>query len=265
MGSQLMRASIKAFAGSKDDAALKADLAASYADVGSAIDICGADSLNLFAAEIANSEDANLKLFAAKDAAQPTASTNLYQLVGKDGAEVVLTVGQNTEEIYSLSNLSAAWLMLQGQGAVGANADLRSFLWGNFQHGQDGSRIKSAPINIASVATALGASAAQVGSIVDVRGLGNLSLFVHNSDGAVNATIRVYGSWADSQPSALSSMYGQKDASGSLLTYVTLANERAVHPLDGFSADWIGIDGSGNGADVTVAVMGTPSGFSGRY
>jgi hypothetical protein len=154
--------------------------------------------------------------------------------------------------------------MLAGQGALGATADLRAFLMGNFTHDGFGSRMRMKKITLVSTATALGASPALVGNIVNIRGLSNLTLFVFNSDGAVNATITPYVSFAATAPTALSTMYSLDALAGTAATFVTLANERAAHPLTGITGDWLALAGSGNGADIVAYLMGTVEGFEGH-
>lgn len=259
---QAMGAKVKAIAGTVASASTKVDLTGSYADIGSAINVNGMKDPTFYLAEIANAENAVVKFFLSPDPTQPTASTSLYQLTDSSGAEIEVTIVQNTTQVYS-NPFAAYWVFLQGKGAVGTSADLRAFIRGNYAHDGRGSRFVQKKISVVSTTTALTGSAALVGSIVDIRGLGNLTLFVYNSDASVNATITPFVSFADTAPTALSQMYSLDQVSGASKTFVTLANERAAHPLLNVSGNYLALAGSGNGADITAFLFGTLNSHSG--
>lgn len=259
---QAMGAKVKAIAGTVASASTKVDLTGSYADIGSAININGMCDPTLYLAEIANNENAVVKAFLSPDPTQPTASTNLYQLTNADGTEVEITIVQNTTQVYS-NPFAAHWLFLQGKGATSTTADLRAFIRGNYAHDGRGSRFVQKKISIVSTATALTGSAALVGSIVDIRGLGNLTLYVYNSDASVTGVITPFVSFADTAPTALSSMYSLDVVAGTAKTFSTLATERAAHPLLNVSGNYLALAGSGNGADITAFLFGTLNAHSG--
>lgn len=259
---QAMGAKVKAIAGTVASPTTKVDLTASYVDIGSAINLNGMCDPTLYLGEIANVENAVVKAFLSPDPAQPTATTSLYQLTDAAGAEIEVTIVKNTTQVYS-NPFAGYWFFLQGKGAVGTDADLRAFLRGNYAHDGRGSRFVQKKISIVSTATALGASPTLVGSIVDIRGLGNLTLFVYNSDASVTATITPYVSFADAAPTALSTMYSLDVVAGTAKTFATLATERAAHPLLNVSGNYLALAGSGNGADITAFLFGTLNSHSG--
>lgn len=250
---QRMRAKSKTIASA-------ASLAASYADVGSAVNMRNMHDATLYLAEVANTENALVKAFLSPDPTTPTASTGLYQLCTADGAEVVVTVTQNTTQVYSLGACAAHYMFLQGQGAVGTDADLTAYLLGNFGQGGDGSRLQTAKISVISTATALTGTPTLTGSVVNIRGYGHLTLYVSNTDVAVNAVVTPYVSFGDTAPSALSSMYSLDVVAGTAKTFTTLASEKAAHPLLGVCGDWMALSCSGNGADIVAYLFGTLSG-----
>ncbi len=235
-------------------------LTGSYADIGSAINIRNLHDATLYLAETANVENIVVKAFLSPDPTTPTATTSLYQLCTADGAEVEVTVVKNTTQVYSLGACSAHYIFLQGKGAVGTDGDATAYLLGNFGQGGDGSRLQPAKINIISTATALTGTPTLTGSVVNIRGYGHLTLYVYNSDGAVNAVITPYVSFGDTAPTALTTMYSLDVVAGTAKTFTTLATERAAHPLLGVSGDWLALSCSGNGADIVAYLFGTLSG-----
>lgn len=257
---QRMRAKPIAIAGTVASATTKVDLGAAYADVNAAVNMRNMHDPTLYLGEIANVENAAVKAFLSPEETQPAATTNLYQLVDAAGAEIEVTIVKNTTQVYSITGAAAKWLFLQGKGAVGADADLRAFLLGNFAQGGDGSRLKPMKIPIISTATALTATPTLTGSVVNIRGLGHLTLFVYNSDAAVNAVVTPYVSFGNTAPTELANMYSLDVVAGTAKAFTTLATERAAHPLLGISGDWLALACSGNGADIIASAFGTLSG-----
>lgn len=262
MNNRAIRPEAKPICGTLASAATKVDLAATYADVGNIIDINGASGLTLDLAEIANSEDAVVKAFLSMEEAVPTASTGHFQLANTDGTEVEITVTQNTRQIYE-AKAAASWLILQGKGASGTTADLRAFSIANYRQAYDASRFLVRKIAIASTAVAVGASATAVGSVIDIRGMGNLTLFVQNTDVAVDGVITPYFSHADTQPAAYTNMFALKDVTPAARTFTTIASEKAAHPIGNIAADWMALSATGNGADLIVYLLGTIDGAIG--
>ena len=261
--SGIQRPQVKVWAGSVTSATAKVDLAATYGDVGSALDMNNMSNPTAYLAEIANAENAVVKWFLSPDPTQPTSSTGHYQLTNAAGAEIEVTIVQNTSQVYPL-NASAYWGMIQGKGAAGTDADLRAFLTGNFSHDGHGSRMKVTKLTVISTATALTGTPTLTGNVVNIRGLSNLTLFVFNSDASVTGVLTPYVAFGANAPSSLANMYPLDGTNGTALTFSTLGTERAAHPLTGITGDWLGFAMSGSGADVVVYVMGTVEGFEGH-
>jgi hypothetical protein len=139
---------------------------------------------------------------------------------------------------------------------------LTASLQANYGHDEKLWKFTSEKIPFSSAAVAIGGSATQVGSVLDVRGLGDLTLYVTES-GGVNGVITVYFGNADSQPADTTSMTAYKNASSSVITFTTLANEKAAHFIGNLCADWIALTATGNGAELLVDLYGTLNGFHG--
>jgi len=262
MNSRAIRPVVTAIAGTLASATTKEDLTASYADIGSAVDINGCTDIMLDLAEIANVENAVAKVFLSMERAVPTASTGLYQLVNADGTEKEITITKNTRQIYEMPG-AGTHLFLQAKGAAGTDGDLRAFVCRNQRMTGMRSRYLFTKTAIASTAVAVGATATAVGSVIDIRGLGNLTLFVQNSDGAVDGVITPYFSHADTQPAAYTNMFALKDTTPAARTFTTIANEKAAHFIGNVAADWLALSATGNGADLTVYLMATVNGSLG--
>lgn len=253
------------FAGSKGDATAKADLAASYAKVGSAINISGALDPILHLRELANAENAVVKVFLAHTGSAPSSSTDMYQLVGTNGAEIEVTVPQNLRRAFPLAGVSGKYILLEGKGASSTTADLSAFMPSNYLFdniaGGD-SRFLGYSHAIAATATNLSGSYADIGSAVRISGFSHLTLYVYNS-GDQTADIQIYTSFGSSAPAATTNMYPWAVAAGTLVTLSTLTTERAAHPLVGVSGDYLMISakttGSGT-ASITAYLYGTPAG-----
>ena len=124
-------------------------------------------------------------------------------------------------------------------------------------------RRSAGAVTIASTAVAVGASATAVGSVIDIRGMGNLTLFVQNTDVAVDGVITPYFSHADTQPAAYTNMFALKDVTPAARTFTTIASEKAAHPIGNIAADWMALSATGNGADLIVYLLGTIDGAIG--
>lgn len=260
MNSRAIRPVVHPIAGTLASAATKVDLTASYADIGSAIDINGHSGITLDLAEIANSENAVAKVFLSMEEAVPSASTGHFQLANTDGTEVEIVITQNTRQIYEVGAVGSH-LILQAKGASGTTADLRAFAIGNTRvSANNRSRYLIRKIAVASTAVAVGASATAVGSVIDIRGLGNLTLFVYNSDSSVDGVITPYFSHADTQPAAYTNMFALKDVTPAARTFTTIATEKAAHYIGNVAADWMALSATGNGADLQVYLMATLDG-----
>lgn len=234
-------------------------LAAAYGNVGSSpTTISGARGLTLKLEEVANTEAASVKFYVSPEQAAPTAVASMFQVVGTDGAETEVTVAQNAAQMYNIG-IAAEHFWMQGKGAVGTDADLTASLWGNYSYDSDKFKWESAKKTFGSVATSVGASATQIGSILDVRGLGNLTLFVTES-GSVNGVITVFLATGASAPTDTTTMTALEDASSSVITFTTLADEKAAHYIGDVSADFIGLTATGNGAALQVDLYGTLDG-----
>lgn len=256
------------FAGSLDDITSKVDLAATYGKVGSAIKIYGLDEMNMILREQGNAEAAAVKFFLNHTGADPgpTASTNEYQLVGTNGAEIEVTVTQNVRTCYPLQHVSGKWLLLEGKGASSTTADLSAFLFSNQCLDRFGSRIQTSALPILATATNLTGSYADVGNIVDIAGLSKLTLYVYNT-GDITADIQVYIDkrflTTASAPTATTLFHRLAGTGGTATTFSTLTTERAAHPLAGASGTYLGIQAKGTGsgtATITAYLTGVAQG-----
>jgi len=235
-------------------------LAGTYGNVGSAPKrIAGASGLNLKLAEVANSENAVVKFYVSQNVAAPAATTAMYQVVGVNGAETEVTITQNTAQIFKLP-ISGEHFWMQGKGAVGANADLTASLIANYTYDPDGFKFQSANKTFGSVATTIGASATQVGSILDIRGLGNITLFVTESGESVNGVITVYLYNGASAPADTTTMTALKSSVPAVITFTTVAAEKAAHFIGDVCADYIGLTATGQNSVLQVDLYGTLSG-----
>lgn len=234
-------------------------LAATYGNIGSAPKrIAGATDINLKLAEVANSENAVVKFYVSPEKTAPTAIASMFQVVNAAGAETEVTITQNTAQMFALP-ISGEHLWLQGKGAAGTAADLTASLVANYAYNPNGFKWASAKKTFGSVATTIGASATQVGSILDIRGLGNLTLFV-TEGGGVNGVITVYLYTGASAPADTTTMTALKNATPAVITFTTLANEKAAHFLGNLCADYIGLTATGQNAEVQVDLYGTLNG-----
>ena len=256
---------ISVIAGSKTDATAKVDLAGTYGVVGSAININGLHDGMLFERELANSEAANVKFYLSHTGSAPTSSTGMYQLCNADGTEIVSVVTQNTRRGYPLRGVSGKYLLTYGKGASSTAADLSAFLGGNHIYdnkaGGDSRLLGKSQALVAS-ATNLTGSTADVGVAVDIRGLGNLTLYVNNT-GDDNAVISVYAAFLAAEPTATTNMYPLADAAGNILTFTALATELAAFPLLNVSGDYLmirGVHAVGGTATITAHLFGNATG-----
>lgn len=253
---------VRVIAGSLSDATAKADLAATYAKVGSAVGINGLDALSLRARELADSEDAVVKFFAAPDGAAPTSSTGMYQVVTAAGAEKELTVPQNTRKAYALTGLSGKYLLIEGKGASGTAADLCAFLYGQQRLDVGKSLIWTNKQDIIATATTVASSFTDIGSFLDICGLSNLTMYVYNS-GSNPANINVYLDYSSTtRPTATTTMHALCAEDGAAVSFDTLAGERAAHVLGNVNARWLGIKAkyTTGTTDVVVYLTGVAQG-----
>jgi hypothetical protein len=234
-------------------------LAATYGNVGSAPKrIAGAKDINLKLAEVVNTENAVVKFYVSQNVTAPTAVSGMYQVVSAAGAETEVVITQNTAQMFVLP-ISGEYFWMQGKGAVGTNADLTASLIQNYAYDPDGFKWQSAKKTFGSVATAIGGSATQVGSILDIRGLGNITLFVTES-GGTNGVITVYLATGATAPADTTTMTALKNATPAVITFTTLLNEKAAHFLGNLCADYIGLTATGNTAALQVDLYGTLNG-----
>lgn len=235
-------------------------LAATYGDVGAASKrIAGATGINLKLAEVANVENAVVKFFVSQNVTAPASTTPMFQVVAAAGTETEVTITKNTAQIFKLP-ISGEHFWMAAKGAVGTDADLTASLIANYAYDPDGFKWQSAKKTFGSVATTVGASATQVGSILDIRGLGNITLFVTESGASVNGVITVYLSTGATPPADTTTMTALKNATPSVITFTTLAGELAAHFVGDVCADYIGLTATGQNSVLQVDLYGTLSG-----
>lgn len=250
------RPQVAVIAGDKSVAATSVSVGAAYAVLGSGLNISGMVDAVAYLREHANTENGVIKFYLAKSGSVPSTNSGLYQLANTDGTEVEVTVTQNVRTLYPLQGVAAKYLLAYAKGAVGADADLSAFIVGNFMYDKrsQASRILGNETAILASATNLTGSYADLGSAIDIRGKGNITLFVDNS-GDQKADIQVYTAFGASAPSATTTMYPLRNAAGTVTTFSTLTGEKAAHPLTNISGDYLFIQGKTTGAGTaTVAV-----------
>ncbi len=262
--SQMMRPSVKSFAGSKTDATIGQTITSStFVDVGSILRINGFVSPTLFLEELSGTEAADVQVLLSPDFTKPSATSGMFVLSDTAGNAVNVAVAASSKVLYPLQSLAANWIALQGKkGGVGSSTKLRALMAVGAILGSDRRTVMTPKLDIASVAVALTATEAIIGSPAKVRGLSNLTLFVENTDATVAATLKVYASFADSMPSNMLQEFPYSDASA-VISITAPANSKVAVPIDGIVADWLAVSGSGNGADVKISVMGSPAGAGG--
>jgi len=263
----------RVFAGSLTDATAKVDLAATYGKVGNAVNIWGYDNMAMLLAEIANNEGGVVKFFLAPSGSQPANSTGMYQLVAAAGTEVEVTVTQNVRHEYSLTGVSGKWLLVEGKGASSTTADLVAFLHAQellgaytgqdheYGRGVGHGLIATNNIPIVATATTLTTDLTDVGLIVDVGGLSNLTLYVTNS-GLQTGRINVYYEKSQAAPADTTTMWRLCGTNGAALNFDTLTAEKAAHPLLVSGARWLAIKAAGltDATDIAVSVCGVAQG-----
>ncbi len=264
MPSQLMRPSVKSFAGSKTDATIGQTITSStYVDVGQILRIIGVVSPTLFLEELSGTEAANVRVLLSNDFTKPNNTSAMYVLTDTSGTDLEVAVTASSKVLYPVKSISANWMALQGKlGGVGASTKLRALMSTGAILGSDRRTLIPPKLDIASVPVALTATEAVVGSPVKVRGLSNLTLFVENSDASVAATLKVYCSFADSLPSNMLQEFPYSTESA-VVSITAPANKKIAVALDGILADWLAVSGQGNGADVKISLMGSPAGAGG--
>jgi hypothetical protein len=234
-------------------------LAATYGNVGSAPKrIAGATDINLKLAEVVNTENAVVKFYVSANKTAPASVASMYQVTAAAGTETEVVITQNTAQMFALP-ISGEYFWMQGKGATGTNADLTASLIANYAYDPDGFKWQSAKKTFGSVATAIGGSATQVGSVLDIRGLGNITLFVTES-GGTNGVITVYLATGATAPADTTTMTALKNATPAAVTFTTLANEKACHWLGNLCADYMALTATGNTAALQVDLYGTLSG-----
>ena len=239
------------FAGSLADATAKTNLTASYAKIGSSVNIFGLDDMNMIQREHGNTEALVTKFFVDHSGAQPSASTSMYQLVAVAGTEIEVTVTQNVRTCYPLQHLSGKWFLLEGKGAASTGGQISSFMFANQCLDRYASRIQTSVLPILATATNLTGTYADVGNVVDIAGLSHLTLYIYNT-GDITADIQVYIDkrflTSASAPTATTLFHRLAGTGGTATTFSTLTTERAAHPLAGASGTWLGIQAKGTGA-----------------
>lgn len=237
-------------------------LTASYADIGSAINIEGMTNLCLHCKQTTGSVNALVKPFVLPTGSTPTATTAMYQYVTPTtGAEIELTTLDGEYAAHPLNGVSGKYLMFQGKNSSGTDGTLTAFVTGNRTF-KDGHLVGPLNTSICS-ATELTSSYADIGTAgTDVWGYGDLTLHVYESGGTDNALIKVFVAHTGSAPSATTAMDQYVATAGTEVELKVLMGERAALPLTGLHGKWIMIQAkdAGDGSDhATIAVRVTGS------
>lgn len=236
-------------------------LAATYGNVGSApVSIAGGRDITLKLGENANAEDAVVRAYVSNANTAPTAVASMFQVVGVAGAETEITITQNTSQIFQLP-ITGKWLWLNAKGAVGTGADLDASMFINYGYDDHLQKFTSATKPFSAAAVVVGASATQIGSVLDIRGLGDLTLYVTES-GGVNGVISVFFLNSDAEP-LFANMVQLKSVVPAAVTFTTVANEKAAHYIGNVCADYMAISATGQNSALLVDVFGSLNGFHG--
>ena len=260
---QLLKPMVYEFAGKKDDTNGVNITSATYVDVGNIEDFDSHNNLTLFLEEIGGVEAVKVRVLVDPEYTKPANTSGMYILTDAAGADIEYNVGISGKLAVETNGLSAKWLALQAAKAgVGASTTLRAIGLRGAIIGSDKTTLKVPKLNIASVPVALTATEQIIGGAINVAGLTNLTLFVENSDATVNATLKVYLSYKDAQPSNMLSENALANAAGAI-SITAPANKKIAVNLGNVSANWLAVSGQGNGADVKVFLVGSVGGGGG--
>ena len=236
-------------------------LTASYAKIGSAINIEGMLDLTLHLHESANVENALIKPYVAISGDAPTSNSGLYQLCDNTGAEIEFTVLKNERASMSLKGVSGKYLLFYGKGAVGTDADITAFVTGNIPrlNGQTVERLNATVLSSTELSST---SYADKGNVINIEGYDNLTLHVAETGTTEGASIKVFVAHTGDAPTATTNLQQFTDKDGAELEFTVLKGEKASFPLEGLTGKYLMIQakktavGTGN-ATVEVKITGS--------
>jgi len=237
-------------------------LTASYADVGSAINIEGWTDLTLHCKQTTGSVNALVKAFVFPTGSTPTATTDGYQVVTNTaGTEIEYTTLDGEYAAHPLNNVSGKYIMFQAKNSGGTSGTLTAFLTGN-RTLVNGNVVDPLDVSLCA-ATELTSSYATLQTVAQsIFGYGNLTLHVTESGGTDNALIKVFVGHTGSAPTAITTMDQYTASAGTEIELKCLLSESASLVLPGLTGKWIMVQGkdAGDGSGhATVAVRITGS------
>jgi len=240
-------------------------LTASYAKVGSAINIEGMVGLALHAKQAEGSVNAIIKPYYSTTGDAPTANTNMYQhVLVTAGTEIEFTTLDGEYAVHPLDGVSGKYALFYAKNSGGTTGELQAFLTGFIPTvgGRTVDRLNETLLS----ATAQTGSYADVGSAgTDIWGYSDLCLHVYESGGTDNGLITVFTGHTGSAPSVTTAMNQYTDAAGAEVVLKVLMGERASFPLGNLTGKWLMLkakdagDGSGH---ATLAIVLTGSAVS---
>lgn len=238
-------------------------LTASYAKVGSAINIEGMVGLSLHAKQAEDSKNAIIKPYYSTTGDAPTANTNMYQhVLITAGTEIEFTALDGEYAVHPLDGASGKYVLFYAKNSSGVIGELQAFLTG-FIPTVGGHNVDRLNTSILASATAQTDSYADVGSAgVDIWGYTDLCLHVYESVGTENGYIKVFTGHTGTAPAATTAMNQYTDAAGAEIELKILMGERASFPLGNLTGKWLMLQakndtaGSGN-ATLTIILTGS--------
>lgn len=236
-------------------------LTASYAKVGSAINIEGMTGITLHCKQTTGSVNALVKPYFSITGDAPTANTSMYQYVTNTaGTEIELTTLDGEYAVHPISGASGKYVLFYAKNSSGTDGTLTAFVTGYVPtvEGRIVNRLNTSILT----ATEQAASYADVGTAAtEVWGYNDLCLHVYESGGTDNALIKVFTGHTGSAPTATTAMNQYTAAAGTEIELKVLMGERASLVLPGLTAKWIMLqakdagDGSGH-ATLAIDITG---------
>lgn len=216
------------------------------------INVTGMADFGLVLQTITAVVTAEAKVFLSHEQAQPANAAAMYPLSDVAGALRTFALGAVLKGYYPLGNLTAKWLLCQLRGVGGTN-ELRAFLKFN-QRAVDGAVMPTANYPLVSIATAAPAVVDFVSPVVNVAGVGGLTIYLNNS-GAADATVTFFAHYQVSEPST-ASLYPVRVQAGTAYQVVVVAGEKIAVSLEQGNWSWLAIKAtSAGGAGIITAHM----------
>lgn len=213
-------------------------LTASYAKIGSAINIEGWHNLTLHCKQTTGTVNALVRAYLSLTGAAPIISTSMYQLVTTAGAEVEFTTLDSEYASFNLQGLSAKYALFYAKNSGGTAGTLIANITGNVPT-VNGRVAKQLNATVLTTTELAGTSYADVGNVINIEGYENLTLHVYESVGTEGASITPFVTISGSAPTATTTMQQFCAAAGTELVYTILKGEYASFPLEGLTGKYL--------------------------